>query len=48
MPGADASPYLAIAASLLCGYLGVEEKAEPAAQDSGNAYSYPRTLPRTL
>jgi glutamine synthetase len=48
VPGADASPYLAIAAALLCGYLGVEEGAEPSAQVNGNAYNYARTLPRTL
>jgi glutamine synthetase len=47
-PGADASPYLAISAALICGWLGVEEAIEPAAQVAGNAYQYPRTLPRTL
>ncbi|TRX57828.1 glutamine synthetase family protein [Thalassomonas sp. M1454] len=29
LPGADSNPYLAIAATLLCGYLGMEEKIEP-------------------
>lgn len=48
LPGADASPYLAMAATLLCGYLGVEEQVEPSAQATGNAYHHARTLPRTL
>ena len=28
LPGADANPYLAIAGSLIAGYLGIEEKIE--------------------
>lgn len=48
LPGADASPYLAMAATLMCGYLGVEEQVEPSAQAVGNAYHHARTLPRTL
>ncbi len=48
LPGADANPYLAMAASLICGYLGVEEAAEPTARVTGNAYHHPRTLPKTL
>ena len=48
LPGADASPYLAMAAALICGYLGVEEAIEPSAQVTGNAYNHARTLPRTL
>ena len=48
IPGADASPYLAIAATLICGYLGIEGKVEPLPQTSLNAYHEPRTLPRTL
>jgi glutamine synthetase len=47
-PGADASPYLAISAALICGWLGVEEAIEPSAQVTGNAYHHARTLPRTL
>jgi glutamine synthetase len=38
LPGADANPYLAIAASLLCGYLGMIEKVEPSAPVEGRAY----------
>ena len=48
LPGADANPYLAIAATLVCGYLGVEEAIEPTPQVKGNAYHFPRTLPKTL
>ena len=48
LPGADANPYLAISAALICGYLGIEEAAEPSAQTQGNAYNHARTLPRTL
>jgi glutamine synthetase len=48
LPGADASPYLALAATLMSGYLGVAEAIEPAAQVPGNAYHHARTLPRTL
>ena len=48
LPGADANPYLAIAGSLLAGYLGVEEKLERSAEASGNAYSSKSTLPKTM
>jgi len=48
LPGADANPYLAMAAALICGYLGVEEGIEPSAQATGNAYHHARTLPKTL
>lgn len=48
LPGADANPYLAMAAALICGYLGVEEALEPSAPAVGNAYHHARTLPKTL
>ena len=48
LPGADANPYLAIAASLLAGYLGMEDAIEPSAPAVGNAYTHARTLPKTL
>jgi len=48
LPGADANPYLAMAAALVSGWLGVTEEVEPAAQVRGNAYEHARTLPRTL
>jgi len=38
LPGADANPYLAIAASLLCGYLGMVEQLDPSAPVQGRAY----------
>ncbi|MCR9257385.1 MAG: glutamine synthetase family protein [Alphaproteobacteria bacterium] len=46
--GADANPYLAMAATLACGWLGLEEKVEPAAAVEGNAYGMSRALPRHL
>ena len=48
MPGADANPYLAMAGSLLAGYLGVEEKLARSAEASGNAYPGKSTLPKTM
>jgi len=48
IPGADANPYLAIAASLVCGYVGLVREIEPTAMVAGNAYREARTLPRTL
>ena len=38
LPGADANPYLAIAASLLCGYIGMVEGIEPSAPVKGRGY----------
>jgi len=46
--GADANPYLAVAASLACGYLGMLEKLEPTAPLEHSAYELPYALPRTL
>lgn len=46
--GADANPYLAIAASLACGYLGMTGKTAPREPFVGDAYSAPHTLPRSL
>ncbi|RWO57783.1 glutamine synthetase family protein [Mesorhizobium sp.] len=48
LPGADANPYLAMAGSLLCGYLGVEEKLSRSPEASGNAYRSKSTLPKTM
>ncbi len=48
LPGADSNPYLAIAASLICGYVGMVEQIEPRDQVVGSAYRMARTLPRTL
>ncbi len=38
VPGADANPYLAIAASLACGYLGMVQNLAPTKPTEGNAY----------
>jgi glutamine synthetase len=46
--GADANPYLAIAASLACGYLGMREGLKPTEPVSGSAYDMPFSLPRNL
>ena len=46
--GADANPYLAIAASLACGYLGMVDELEASAPVDGNAYALPRALPTSL
>ena len=47
--GADANPYLAMAASLACGYLGIIEQLEPSAPVEGSAYDKgTRELPRSL
>ena len=48
LPGADCNPYIAIAASLACGYVGIEMGLEPSAPLKGSAYRLPRSLPRTL
>lgn len=44
--GADANPYLAIAATLACGYLGMVEEIEPSDPIDGSAYNRAHTLPR--
>ncbi|WP_193179841.1 glutamine synthetase family protein [Nisaea sediminum] len=46
--GADANPYLAMAASLACGYLGLVEEIEPSAPIDTSAYSLAAKLPRHL
>src|SRR5579863_9249016 len=46
--GADANPYIAIAASLACGYLGMVEGLQPTEPISGSAHDLPYSLPRSL
>ena len=46
--GMDANPYLAMAACLACGYLGMMGKIMPREPVSGDAYSLPHALPREL
>ncbi|MGQ0485554.1 MAG: glutamine synthetase family protein [Hyphomicrobiales bacterium] len=48
VPGADANPYLAFAASLACGYLGMIERIKPSDPVEGSAYRYAQTLPISL
>ena len=48
VPGADANPYLAFAATLACGYLGMVEELEPTIPFDGSAYSMPYALPREI
>ncbi len=48
LAGADCNPYLAIAASLACGYLGMVGNLKPKAEVKGSAYRLAHTLPRTL
>lgn len=48
LAGADVNPYLAIAASLACGYLGIKEQLTPGLPESGNAYKRPFELPGSL
>ncbi|HPX88479.1 MAG TPA: glutamine synthetase family protein [Methylophilaceae bacterium] len=46
--GADANPYLAMAVTLACGYLGIKEKLQPTAETTGSAYALDYQLPRGL
>ncbi len=46
--GMDCNPYLAIAASLACGYLGMKNDIKPRDAITGDAYSLPHAMPRGL
>ena len=48
LSGADANPYLAKAASLACGYLGMIEGLKPSEPVTGSAHDLPFSLPRNL
>ena len=48
LPGADANPYLAMAGSLIAGYLGIEERLARTPEAFGNAYRSHSTLPKTM
>ncbi|WP_099826437.1 glutamine synthetase family protein [Oceaniglobus indicus] len=48
LAGMDCNPYLAIAASLACGYLGMVNAIDPTAEFSGDAYSAEEDIPRGL
>jgi glutamine synthetase len=46
--GMDCNPYLGIAASLACGYLGLMEKKQPKAEFKGDAYEGDGDIPQVL
>jgi glutamine synthetase len=46
--GADANPYVALAATLACGYLGMKNRIEPSPECKGDAYLGEYQLPRSL
>lgn len=46
--GADANPYVALAATLACGYLGMKNQIEPTPECKGDAYLGDYQLPRSL
>jgi glutamine synthetase len=46
--GADANPYVALAATLACGYLGLKNRIEPMPECKGDAYLADYQLPRSL
>jgi glutamine synthetase len=48
LSGADANPYIAMAASLACGYLGMVEGLQPTEPITGSAHDMPFALPRSL
>ncbi len=48
LPGVDVNPYIALACSLACGYLGIKEKLQPTAPLETNAYELPYQFPSTM
>lgn len=53
IPGSDVNPYLAVAASLICGYIGMVEKLARDAEFDGEGYesgnnAFPQTLTEAL
>ncbi len=46
--GMDTNPYLAIAACLACGYLGMKHQIKPRDAVKGEAYDMPHSLPRDV
>jgi glutamine synthetase len=48
LPGMDCNPYLGIAASLACGYLGMVERVTPKEEFKGDAYDSDEEIPRDI
>jgi len=48
VPGVDVNPYLAMAATLACGYLGITQQLTPSAPTAGSAEHVHDQLPRNL
>ena len=48
LPGMDCNPYLGIAATLACGYLGLMEKKQPRPEFKANAYIDSDDIPSNL
>ncbi|WP_227267416.1 glutamine synthetase family protein [Roseobacter weihaiensis] len=48
LAGMDCNPYLGIAASLACGYIGMVAQQEPEAEFKGDAYDGDGDIPRVL
>jgi glutamine synthetase len=48
LPGMDCNPYLCIAASLACGYLGMKNEIWPDKRFQGDAYDAPDEIPHGL
>ena len=48
LAGMDCNPYLGIAASLACGYLGMTQEEEPQPEFKGDAYDGEGDIPRVL
>ncbi|MFG6489815.1 glutamine synthetase family protein [Roseateles sp. BYS78W] len=46
--GADANPYIALATTMSCGYLGIEQRLTPTVECKGDAYLSEYGLPRSL
>ncbi|MCK6432521.1 MAG: glutamine synthetase [Burkholderiaceae bacterium] len=46
--GADANPYVALAATMACGYIGIDKRIDPAPECKGDAYLGDFQLPRSL
>ncbi|NVK29795.1 MAG: glutamine synthetase [Gammaproteobacteria bacterium] len=46
--GMDCNPYLAMAACLACGYLGMKQKLSPRPEAKGVAYDMPHELPNSV